>query len=77
MAQVFSCEYCEILRAPFVASGKVKTKSLKLAKFQFQLFLTTLDMMGFLYIVTEKYRKTKIFVLVSVHISFQTLKHLK
>ena len=33
------------------SSGKIWTKSLKLAKFQFQLFLTTLDIMGPLYIV--------------------------
>ena len=59
MAQVFSCEYCEIFKntyfnkTPLVAaSGNIRTKSLKSAKFQFQLFLTTPDIMCFLYIVT-------------------------
>ena len=42
--------YCEIVKktffcrtSPVVASSKIRTKSLKSAKFQFQLFLTTLD----------------------------------
>ena len=51
-----------------VASGKIRTKSLKSAKFQFQLFLTTLDIMGSLY--------RKIFVVVSIHIAIQTSKYL-
>ena len=40
LAQVFSCEYCEIFKNnffyrtfPVAASGKISTKSLKLAKF--------------------------------------------
>ena len=32
------------------ASGKLRTKPLQLAKFQLQLFLTTLDMMEYLHI---------------------------
>ena len=53
------CEYREIFKntifyrtPPVAASGKIRTKSLKLAKSEFQLFLATLDIMGFLYIVT-------------------------
>ena len=45
--------YCEIFKKtffyrtpPVLASVKIRTKSLKLPKFQFQLFLTTLDIMG-------------------------------
>ena len=34
------------------ASGKIRIKFVKLAKIQFQLFFTTLDIMGSLYIVT-------------------------
>ena len=34
------------------AFGKIRIKRLKLAKFQFQLFLTTLDVMDRPYIVT-------------------------
>ena len=52
--------YCKILKNIFfyttflvAASDKIRTKSLKSAKFQFQLFLTTLDIMGSLYIVTK------------------------
>ena len=59
LAQVFSCEYCEIFKntffyraPPVAASGKIRTKPLKLAKFQFLPFLATLDSMGSLYIVT-------------------------
>ena len=40
--QVFSCEYCNIFRNTFLmnsSGSKIRTKSLKLAKFQFQLFL--------------------------------------
>ena len=53
-------EYCKILKNIFLyktllvtASGKIRTKSLKSAKFQFQVFLTTLDITGSLYIVTK------------------------
>ena len=56
---MFSCEYCEIFKniffyrtLPVTASGKIRTKSMKYAKFQFQQFLTTLDIIGSLYIVT-------------------------
>ena len=35
------------------ASGKINTNPLKLAKFQFQLFLATLDIMGSTYIVKK------------------------
>ena len=38
---------------PMAVSGKFRLKSLKSAKFQFQLFLTTFDIMGSLYIVTK------------------------
>ena len=58
LAQVFSSEYCENFKntfsyrtPPVATSGKIRTKSLKLAKFQFQLFLTTVDIMGSPYIV--------------------------
>ena len=44
---------------PVAASGKTRTKSLKLAKFQFHLFLTALDIMGSLYIVTHNSCKTR------------------
>ena len=53
---VKSLTYCEIFknaffyRTPPVAAESLKL--VKLAKFQFQLFLTTLDIMGYLYIVT-------------------------
>ena len=57
LAQGFSCEFCKIFKNTFfyratlvVVSGKIRTKHLKLEKFQFQLFLTTLDIMG---IITE------------------------
>ena len=49
---MYSCEYWEIFkiifyRTPSVAAyGKIRTKFLKSAKFQFQLFSTTLDIMG-------------------------------
>ena len=50
---MFSCEYCKIFKntffyraPPMAASGKIKAKSRKLAKFRLQLFLTTLDIMG-------------------------------
>ena len=36
------------------ASGKIRSKSLKSAKSQFQLFLATLDITGSLYIVTKQ-----------------------
>ena len=46
-AQAFSCEYCKIFKNSFfyrkplvVASCRIRTKSLKLEKFEFQLFLT-------------------------------------
>ena len=39
------------------ASDKIRTKSLKSPKFQFQLFLTTLDIMGSLYVVTKQLQK--------------------
>ena len=59
-AQVFSFEYCDIFkniffyRTPTVpAFGKIRTEFLKSAKFQFRLFLATLDIMGSLYIVTK------------------------
>ena len=44
----------KFLRAPPVAAAscKIRTKFLKSAEFQFQLFLTILDIMGTLYIVT-------------------------
>ena len=58
-AQAFSCEYCKIVKnsffyriPPVVASCKIRTKSLKLEKFKFHLFLTTIDITGSLYIVT-------------------------
>ena len=60
LAQVFSREYCAIFKntffyrtPPVAPSGKIRRKSLKSAKFQFQLFLTVLDTMGSLYIVTK------------------------
>ena len=60
LAQVFPFEYCKIskntlfYRTPRVAaSGKIRTIFLKSAKFQFQLFLATLDIMGLHYIVTK------------------------
>ena len=37
---------------PVAASGKIRAKCLKLAKFRFQLFLTRLDIMGSVFIVT-------------------------
>ena len=50
---MFSCEYWEIFKntffygaPPVAASGKIKTKSRKLAKFRLQLFLTTFDIIG-------------------------------
>ena len=58
--QVFSCERGAILKNTFVyrappmtASGKIRSKFLKSAKFQFQLLLTTFDIMGSIYIVTK------------------------
>ena len=59
LAQVFSCEYCEIFkntfcyRTPALLCGKTRTKSLKSAKFKLQLFFTILDIMGSLYIVAK------------------------
>ena len=55
----FPVNFAKFLRTPFyrtppvAASGKNRIKSLKTAKFQFQLFLTALDIMGSLYIVTK------------------------
>ena len=53
LAQVFSRKYCKNFeniffyrRTSVATSGKIGTKSLKSAKLQFQLFLTTLDIMG-------------------------------
>ena len=53
LAQVLSYECCEIFKNTFfyrtptvAASGKIRTKSLKLAKFQFQTISTTLDIMS-------------------------------
>ena len=56
------------------ASSKIRTKSLKSAKFQFQLCLTTLDVMGSPYIVTNT---EKCLRLLSIHIATHTSKHLK
>ena len=56
----FLVNIAKFLRTPFLqnirvaASGKIRTKSLKSVKFQFQLFLTTLYFMGPLYIVTKQ-----------------------
>ena len=60
----------------------VKSKSLKSAKFQFQLFSTTLDIMGISslradIIAVKRDIHRKIFVATSIQISIQTLKHLK
>ena len=59
MAQVFCCKYCEIFKNTcfiehlrWLPLGKIRTNSLNSAKFQFQLFLTKFDIMGYLYIVT-------------------------
>ena len=56
LTQLFSCEFCNIFKNTFfyrtptvAASCKTRTKSQKLAKFQFQLFLNALDIMGSLY----------------------------
>ena len=86
LAQVFSSEYWKIFKntlfyrtSPVAASSKIRTKSLKLAKFQFQLLLTTLDIMGSLYIVTYSCKTRypqKIFVILSIHIAIQTSNHL-
>ena len=50
---MYSCEYWEIFKkivfyrtSSVAAYGKIRTKFLKSAKFQFQLFSTTLDIMG-------------------------------
>ena len=51
--EVFSCEYCEYCEyrfyrtSPVAVSGKIRPKSLKSAKFQFQLFLTALAWVPF------------------------------
>ena len=53
------CEYCEIFKNSFfiehlvAASSKIRTKSPKSTRFQFELFLTRLDIMGSFYIVTK------------------------
>ena len=50
LAQVLFCEYYQIFKStffcrtsPVAASRKIRANSLKLEKFQFQLFLATLD----------------------------------
>ena len=50
----FPVNIAKFLRTPSVAASvKIRPKSLKSAKFQFQLFLTTVNIMGSLYIVTK------------------------
>ena len=84
---MFSYEYCEIYKntfcfwnTPMATSGKIGTKSLQLAKFQFQLIWTTLDInelplhCDIIVVKRDIYRK--IFVVVSIHFSIQTSKHL-
>ena len=62
------------------ASGDIRIKYLKSGKFQFQLFLTTLGVMGSStlcdIIVIKRDIHRKIFVVVSIHIAVQTSKHL-
>ena len=84
---MFSCEYCEIFKNTFFIEylrwlPMVKSKSLKSAKFQFQLFSTTLDIMGISslradIIAVKRDIHRKIFVATSIQIAIQTLKHLK
>ena len=59
LGQLFSCKIAKFLRnfffcrtPPVAASGKIRTKPLRLAKFQFHLFLTALDIVGPLYKAT-------------------------
>ena len=61
-------------RTPLVAvSGKIRTKSLKLTKFQFQLFLTTLNIhLHCDKIVVKRDIHRKKFVVVSTQIVIQT-----
>ena len=58
LAQVFLCEYCEILKTSFFIEHLrwllvVKLEPLKSAKFEFQLFLPAFNIMRSLYIVTK------------------------
>ena len=83
-----SGDYCEILKntffyrtPPVIVFGKIRTKSLKSAKFQFQPFLITLDIIGPIYFTTKQNTvkrnvHRKIFVVVSIHVVIQTSKHL-
>ena len=52
------------------ATGKIRTKSLKSAKFQFQLVVGSCDL-----IVVKHDFHRKIFVVVSIHIAIQNLKY--
>ena len=62
------------------ASGKIRTKSLKLEKFQLQLFLTLLGIMIFALhcdiIVVKRDIHIKIFVVMPIYIANQTWKDL-
>ena len=50
----FPVNFAQFLRTLLgAATGKIRAKFLKFAKFQFRLFLSTLNVMGFFYIVTK------------------------
>ena len=75
---MFSCKYFENFKntffyrtTPVAASGKIRTKSLESAEFQFQLDLTTVDKT-----VVKWDIHRKIIVVVSIHIAIQISKHL-
>ena len=82
----FPVNIAKFFRSPFfiehlvAASGKIRPKPLKSAKFQFQLFFTTLASYGLPLhcdkIVVKLYAHRKMFVVESIHIAIQTSKHL-
>ena len=79
----FPVNIAKFLRTPFyrtlavASSGKTRIKSLKLVKFQFQLFLTTISwaLSSCDDIVVKCNIHRKIFVVVFIHIVIQTSKH--
>ena len=79
MSVLESFFFKETLTPPVATPGKIRTISLKLAKFQSQVFLTVLDIVSSLHcdiIVVKRDIRRKIFVVVLIHISIQTSQHL-
>ena len=61
---------------PAAASGKIRTKSLKSTKFQFQFFLISWAPSTLSQNVAKRDIHRKIFVAVSIHIEIQTSNYL-